>query len=41
MNKNNIIILMHDSATKQATAEILPEAIEYLKSKGYEFEVLK
>lgn len=41
MDKNNIIILMHDSATKQATAEVLPEAIEYLKSIGYEFAVLK
>jgi len=41
MDKNNIIILMHDSTTKQPTAEVLPKAIEYLKTKGYEFAVLK
>lgn len=41
MGKKNIIILMHDSATKKATANALPKVIEYLKSEGYEFAVLK
>lgn len=40
-NKNNIVILLHDSATKQATAEALPDIIEYLFSQGYKFAVLK
>lgn len=40
-NKNNVVVLMHDSATKQITVETLPEVIEYLKSEGYEFAILK
>jgi peptidoglycan/xylan/chitin deacetylase (PgdA/CDA1 family) len=40
-NKNHVILLMHDSATKQETADILPKVIEYLKSQGYEFAVFK
>lgn len=40
-NKNNIVVLMHDSATKQVMAETLPDVIEYLKSDGYEFAILK
>jgi len=39
--KNNIIVLMHDSSNKQTTADVLPEAIEYLKSQGYEFALLR
>jgi len=41
MNKDKIIVLMHDSSAKEVTAEILPEVIEYLKSNGYEFAILK
>lgn len=40
-NKSNVVLLLHDSATKQATAQTLPEVIEYLKSEGYEFAILK
>lgn len=40
-NKNNVVVLMHDSETKQVTAEVLPDVIEYLQSEGYEFAILK
>lgn len=36
----DIVVLMHDSATKEITAEALPRIIEYLYDKGYEFEPL-
>lgn len=39
-NKKRPIILMHDASDKKNTAAYLPEAIEYLKNKGYEFDVL-
>lgn len=39
--KNPAIILMHDCLTKKTTVEALPSIIEYLKSEGYTFEVLK
>jgi len=39
-NKNHVVILMHDAATKKTTADSLPEVIEYLKSQGYEFKTL-
>jgi len=41
INKDRIIVLMHDSDTKEVSAEILPEIIEHLKFEGYEFAVLK
>lgn len=41
INKKNIVVLMHDSENKQVTAKVLPDVIEYLKSEGYEFAVLK
>ena len=34
----DVVILMHDAATKQMTAASLPETIEYLISQGYSFE---
>lgn len=34
----DVVILMHDAATKQMTAAALPETIEYLISQGYSFE---
>lgn len=37
----DIVVLMHDSATKEITAKTLPKVIEYLYEEGYEFEVLK
>ena len=36
--KNSVVILMHDSAAKKVTADILPQVIEYLKSQGYEMK---
>lgn len=41
INKDRIIVLMHDSDAKQVSAEILPDVIEHLKAEGYEFAVLK
>ncbi|NLK63583.1 MAG: polysaccharide deacetylase family protein [Tissierellia bacterium] len=41
INKDRIIVLMHDSDTKQVTADVLPDVIEYLISEGYEFALLK
>jgi len=40
-NKNNPVVLMHDSNTKDTTAEALPEIIDYLKSKDYSFKTLE
>ncbi len=40
-DKSNVILLMHDSATKQVTAEALPYIIEFLKSEGFEFAIIK
>ncbi len=37
----DIVVLMHDSATKEITAKTLPKVIEYLYSEGYEFETLE
>lgn len=36
----NIVILMHDTATKTTTPQALGQIIEYLKGKGYEFRRL-
>ena len=36
--KNSVVILMHDSAAKKVTADILPQVIEYLKSQGCEMK---
>ena len=33
----NIVVLMHDAAAKQTTADALPSIIEYLMSEGYTF----
>lgn len=37
---NNLVILMHDAATKQATVDALPSIIEYLLGEGYTFKRL-
>ncbi len=35
---NNIVLLCHDSATKQSTVEALPSIIEYYQQRGYAFK---
>ncbi|MBR6728924.1 MAG: polysaccharide deacetylase [Clostridia bacterium] len=37
----NVVILMHDAATKQTTVDALPAIIDYLKSEGFVFKTLK
>jgi len=37
----DIVVLMHDSSTKQITAETLPLVIEYISSLGYEFDIIR
>ena len=37
----DIVVLMHDSPTKEITAKTLPKIIEYLYENGYEFDILK
>ncbi len=39
-NLNNLVVLMHDASTKQATADALPSVIEYLSGLGYTFHRL-
>ncbi len=39
-NKDNICILMHDTAAKDTTVKALPSIISYLRQKGYRFEGL-
>lgn len=39
-NKEDLVILMHDSATKKINIEALPVIIEYLLSEGYTFKTL-
>lgn len=39
--KKHLVILMHDAATKETTAEVLPQVIKYIKDMGYTFETLK
>ena len=38
--KREVVILMHDSATKKTTIEALPFILEYLKQQGYIFKTL-
>lgn len=40
-SNKNLVILMHDSATKATTTEALPQIIEYIKSLGYEFGTIE
>ncbi|MBQ3300551.1 MAG: polysaccharide deacetylase [Eggerthellaceae bacterium] len=37
---NNVMLLCHDSATKQTTVEALPRIIEHYQSLGYTFEAI-
>lgn len=36
--KNSVVILMHDAADKEKTANVLPRIIEFLRDEGYTFE---
>lgn len=38
--EDNVVVLMHDAATKQATVDALPSIIEYFMSEGYTFHRL-
>lgn len=38
IGKNKIVVLMHDSGTKQLTADSLTEIIQNLKGDGYSFK---
>ena len=37
-DKKRIVVLMHDTSSKQLTADMLPEAIAYLKEQGFIFK---
>lgn len=39
-NENNLIILAHDSASKQTTVDALPAIIEHYQYLGYEFKAI-
>ena len=39
-SSESTVVLMHDAAAKQATADALPSVIEYLISQGYTFHRL-
>jgi|GEM_PF-1639483 len=39
-NHNKVVVLMHDTYSKEETAKALPAIIEYFKSAGYEFKTL-
>lgn len=39
--QNVVVVLMHDSQGKNLTVETLPSIIDYFKSNGYEFGILK
>ena len=40
-NNDTLVVLMHDKVGKENTEKTLQEAIDYLKSLGYEFKTLK
>jgi peptidoglycan/xylan/chitin deacetylase (PgdA/CDA1 family) len=40
-SQSSVIILMHDTGVKTATADSLPSIIEFLVSSGYEFRTLE
>ncbi len=41
LSVTSCVLLMHDAGAKQATADALPSIIEYFKSEGYRFDVIK
>ncbi len=36
--KNSVVILMHDASSKQLTADMLPQVLDYLIGQGYTFK---
>ncbi len=40
-NSDSIVVLMHDTYGKEETVKSLPQIIEYLQEKGYEFRTIK
>lgn len=36
--KNSIVVLMHDASSKQLTADMLPQVLDYLIEQGYTFK---
>lgn len=39
--KNHVVILMHNSATKDTTVQALPNLLKYIKNEGYKFAILE
>jgi len=37
-DSQSLILLMHDASDKQATADFLPQLLDYLKNEGYTFK---
>lgn len=37
INRDNLVILMHDTRAKSTTADSLPQILDYLRSNGYSF----
>ena len=40
-DQQHVVILMHDTSAKNTTVQVLPQVIEYLRSQGYSFGILK
>jgi len=40
-NPEDVVVLMHDSATKQISLDALPAVIEYFKSQNFNFKTMK
>lgn len=40
-NPEDLVVLMHDSATKQISVEALPAVIEYFKTQNFNFKTMK
>ena len=40
-NADSVVVLMHDTYGKEETVKALPQVIEYLQSKGFEFRTMK
>ena len=40
-NADSVVLLMHDTYGKEETVKALPQIIEYLKGKGFEFRTIK
>ena len=39
-NADSVVILMHDTYGKEETVKALPQIIEYLQGKGFEFRTM-